>query len=502
MMKQIATCLLVVLLTTGVLVSGIPVFISYASTEGGGGGASDEGTESSDEGSPSEPEPEAEPEPETTPTEPEPEPETPPVTEPEPKGELPPSTVTEEPPAAAVEEALPLCDGSPQDCITNNGDICLKGQGGHECECEDDMSDCPNHPSLQQPPVTEPREPLPYCDTIKLSGQDVACHDRRDVDELTGLYPCNDGTQQADWKNCADASETPVLQGDECEPKDTNCDGKVIIPEPTPCLLDPSDPSCPEPVDGVCPEGFNMNEDGNCFPEHDRCPEGFHSHEDDETGRCIPDSTPCDDGFIRDPDFPTCSLKERLCIGHPNIDECKEDNGNGDDNNNGHSDHDITIVINKIINEIHTGKHHDAFPEVDIIGLSTKQNGDSMVCLMDIDDDDIQCQNFGMPSDRVNGDFWRIIETNHNKDYDNGNTGSNDVDDAIDAIKSQDFVELDNLSNHDFGVDLAWIAINPQGDGFTCLTEDDRGRGPSLCEPFKVSAADVSGQITEGVEFS
>jgi hypothetical protein len=46
---------------------------------------------------------------------------------------------------------LPKCNGSPQDCITENGDICLEGQGGHECECSEDMSNCPNHQSLIGP---------------------------------------------------------------------------------------------------------------------------------------------------------------------------------------------------------------------------------------------------------------------------------------------------------------------------------------------------------------
>jgi hypothetical protein len=36
-----------------------------------------------------------------------------------------------------------------------------------------------------------------------------------------------------------------------------------------------------------------------------------------------------------------------------------------------------------------------------------------------------------MENNRVNQDFWRIIETDHSKDYDNGNTGSSDIDDAI-----------------------------------------------------------------------
>lgn len=126
-----------------------------------------------------------------------------------------------------------------------------------------------------------------------------------------------------------------------------------------------------------------------------------------------------------------------------------------------------------------------------------------MICAMDIDNGWVQCQEFGMDPNRVNGEFWRIIEVDSGKDYDNGNTGSNNVDLAIEDIKNHDFDELDDdRDNHDFGINLAWIAINPQGDGVTCLVEDSTGKGKSLCEPFKVSSTEIDGQITEGVTIS
>ena len=446
---------------------------AFAGTEEEGGGSGNEsnngGSSNSDSGrndKSSEPETESEPEPEQTePEQTEIEPEETEPTEPQPGDATDNTCMGGEPGIDGCppeeeepEPVLPTCDGSAQDCVTHNGDVCLEGQGGHECECSEDMSDCPLHPSLLPPPVEEPTCP---------------------------------------------PDQFPVTPGDPSSCVD--CEGPC--PEPVPpteegpdgdCLFHPNLPKCASD-NGECPPDFFQNEDGNCVPNHPNgCPEGFHSHEDDETGRCIPNDVPCEPGFIIDPDFPTCSQKEAVCRDHPNIDECKD----GDDNNNNNDEHHKTIIINKIITEIHSGKHHDAFPEIDIIGLSTKADGDSMVCLMDIDSDDIQCQDFGMPSDRVNGDFWRVIETNHDKDFDNGNTDSNDVDDAIDAIKSQDFSELDDLDNHDFGVDLAWIAINPEGDGFVCLTEDSSGKGPSSCEPFKVSSTGLTGQITEGVEFS
>jgi hypothetical protein len=58
--------------------------------------------------------------------------------------------------------------------------------------------------------VTEDEEcpstgPNPYCDTERGKAAPV-CHDRLDYDQETGLYPCNDGTQKTDWRDCKDAS--------------------------------------------------------------------------------------------------------------------------------------------------------------------------------------------------------------------------------------------------------------------------------------------------------
>src|SRR5690242_8443753 len=63
-------------------------------------------------------------------------------------------------PAAKSEQSgatskLPKCDGSFQDCVTHNGDVCKAGQGEHECECAEDMSDCLKNPALQKTAVEE-----------------------------------------------------------------------------------------------------------------------------------------------------------------------------------------------------------------------------------------------------------------------------------------------------------------------------------------------------------
>jgi hypothetical protein len=43
------------------------------------------------------------------------------------------------------------------------------------------------------------------------------------------------------------------------------------------------------PVDGKCPAGFAMNEDGQCIPRGE-CPAGYARVNDDETGKCFAES--------------------------------------------------------------------------------------------------------------------------------------------------------------------------------------------------------------------
>ena len=77
--------------------------------------------------------------------------------------------------------------------------------------------------------------------------------------------------------------ENPEAEG--CEPAPVPTP-RVPEPPDDDCLYDPSLPKC-APIDGECPEGFNMNEDGQCFPDKP-CPTGFERRDEDETGRCYP----------------------------------------------------------------------------------------------------------------------------------------------------------------------------------------------------------------------
>ncbi|MGI0043792.1 MAG: hypothetical protein ACRD47_08780 [Nitrososphaeraceae archaeon] len=101
-------------------------------------------------------------------------------------------------------------------------------------------------------------------------------------------------------------------------------DNPILSPVAQPdndCLFDPSLPKCIA-VNGQCPTAFAINEDGQCFPIHEKCPSGYHSHEDDESGRCMSDSTPCAPGYAMNPDFPSCDRKEYVCDEHPDATGC------------------------------------------------------------------------------------------------------------------------------------------------------------------------------------
>ncbi len=121
------------------------------------------------------------------------------------------------PPTDKNKSPLPDCDGSFQVCKTQGMFVCPAGSAAHECECSDDMSDCPNHPSQEQKecydgiivvadqPCPPPKDPSPYCGT-PAAEDSKSCWDVKDCSEDTGLCSCNDGTHKVDWKNCDDVS--------------------------------------------------------------------------------------------------------------------------------------------------------------------------------------------------------------------------------------------------------------------------------------------------------
>jgi hypothetical protein len=108
------------------------------------------------------------------------------------------------PPIQVVPPKLPTCKlGVVQDCQSPYGMKCVVGTTDDPCQ---DMwfgmtgtpERGPDGKLINKPSV------LPYCDKPH-SG---SCWDRKDYDQTTGLYPCNDGTNNVNWKNCKDATAT------------------------------------------------------------------------------------------------------------------------------------------------------------------------------------------------------------------------------------------------------------------------------------------------------
>lgn len=126
-----------------------------------------------------------------------------------------------------------------------------------------------------------------------------------------------------------------------------------------------------------------------------------------------------------------------------------------------------------------------------------------MVCLMNLGNEQVQCQEFDVPNDRVGADFSRVIELDTDKKYDKGNTRSSYIDGVINSINDQNFNDLEGKDNHDFNVDLAAVGINFNGDGMVCIIEESSTPGKALCEPFKVTEVGaVTEQITEITKFN
>lgn len=93
----------------------------------------------------------------------------------------------------------------------NEGDSTEEDGGGSDEEGGATTPVTPREPSAEEEANDNDNnedssdEPLPYCDTGA-----SPCHDIDDVDEETGKFPCNDGTQRANKADCPDATK-PTL---------------------------------------------------------------------------------------------------------------------------------------------------------------------------------------------------------------------------------------------------------------------------------------------------
>lgn len=70
-----------------------------------------------------------------------------------------------------------------------------------------------------------------YCDKV---GPDYrgSCHDRKDYSDITGLYPCNDGTQKTDWRDCKDATENRDDNGSDNSKTSIPLPYSTVVPAP------------------------------------------------------------------------------------------------------------------------------------------------------------------------------------------------------------------------------------------------------------------------------
>jgi hypothetical protein len=72
------------------------------------------------------------------------------------------------------------------------------------------------------------KDPTIYCDQVDADelGPNETCHDRKDIDEITGLATCIDGSHEEDWRDCkgggvedeSDEEETENCGGEPCTP--------------------------------------------------------------------------------------------------------------------------------------------------------------------------------------------------------------------------------------------------------------------------------------------
>jgi hypothetical protein len=141
-----------------------------------------------------------------------------------------------------------------------------------------------DEPDPEPKPEPEP-EPDPDPGSV---GDPIPCEENPEAEGCTSEPPIDP------------CIEDPSLQG--CESS-----GLITppprVPEPpdSDCIYDPSLPKC-APTNGKCPEGFNMNEDGQCYPDKP-CPPGFARVDNDESGACLSVNPPTPPGDC-DPSYP------------------------------------------------------------------------------------------------------------------------------------------------------------------------------------------------------
>jgi hypothetical protein len=175
------------------------------------------------------------------------------------------------------------------------------GEGGDEPEPEPEPEPDPEPEPSPDPGIVPGPEPL--VDPCLENPEAEGCTSEPPVD------PC---------------IENPNAEGCGLQPTPPGTPPGLVTPSRVPespdddCLYDPSLPKC-APINGVCLEGFNMNEDGQCFPDKP-CPPGYARADNNESGACLP-LPPTPRPIDCNPSYPDA----RTCIKSPPPDlDCKD----------------------------------------------------------------------------------------------------------------------------------------------------------------------------------
>ena len=165
------------------------------------------------------------------------------------------------------------------------GDLDSGNGGGDQPEPGPNPGPEPNPDPDPNPGLVADPTPKPPTDPCEENPKAEGCAPEPPVDPciedhtIEGCKPTPPGC------NCPPGQPCPQIA---CKPPANLVTPPPLVPEPLDddCLYDPSLPKCAS-IDGKCPEGFNMNEDGQCYPDKP-CPLGFARVDNDESGACLP----------------------------------------------------------------------------------------------------------------------------------------------------------------------------------------------------------------------
>lgn len=99
--------------------------------------------------------------------------------------------------------ALPPCDGSFQDCVTERGDVCEAGSGAHECEVDEPELSCQEEDDFCEPGCESPS--MDCIDDVNIGddGEDSTNEEESGNEEEEtancGAEPCTPTEKEDSW---------------------------------------------------------------------------------------------------------------------------------------------------------------------------------------------------------------------------------------------------------------------------------------------------------------